>query len=712
MWYCLGVVFALAAIRFAPVLSSHFGDADRYLEHVGVVGRYDHIDAGAVLRLVDSRVAPFRSDAFPLASTPLRIWLFALTLAQVKIVQYSFVLCTFVTFGAIVRRILRSSSGAVACTVFVLCAWQFRSPHDPVIGTSFVSPWNAELCLLPFACWFRYRDSNARVWLVGSCATLAGALLSSPIAWGLGAVLALLATTSRRPRLASALVGTTLVVVAAVRFHDGVAFAPWHHAGSFVSNVANQLVAPLPASYRALGHLPVARIADLWHGTRFADDRFVFIPAITRFGWIVVLSCTIAAYAATSAWGAERARPRWIDGGVFAIALWLVPALCLGPENVWQRGLAAGDAFDGVYLQYFGVGLVIALCVRRALAGASAARLVPALASLAVFFASYGNARADDVALARSARLDEPRSRLERAGSAGLFRSVPEGARIAIAAQSPLYDGLRGDGTDARYAIYHYSDRRYRVVSEEAVRAGRIADAWVLRTSRAGIYVSLTHVTGRAGALFADRAYGAALPEWQSRSRIERGLAERVSPLRSGFLIAVRRLCGPVPIAETFEPSTPTLVWGGGFYPSGPVGYPPAPSPGTADSRDDGVSQVGLDTKMFMASRGELTIDPSTCEPGIVDLRAVVYARSVSELGVLSPEHVDRIPVSVLPTSFWLRYETKRRGPIHIRFSTKAPIADLDPVFFRYERDVRRDLRLVLQATSLTESPYPVSRRP
>jgi hypothetical protein len=685
-------------------------DADAYLIHVCAIAGFDGVAQVHVYDDIARYYQSLQPGWFPLGPLPLVFWLVDWPLWFVKVPQIVIVSISFATFALIARRLFASRSDAVIAAVLALCAWQFRAPHDPVIGTSLVTPWFAELILLSFAGWLSYRDTGSRVWLrVGGVALLI-AMLTDPLSWGFACLLiAVIALSPLRRRVAwpMAAIATCAIILAFVR--GGLPFN-LKHGGNYLSDVVAQLAAALPTSYRAFGHLPIGHVPSLWHGIRFTDDRFVFVPPITAWGWFAVAACTIAvSFATLSPRLAVTAFRR--EALLLGLGFWFIPALLPGPPGIWQSGLPLGQAYPGVYFEYFGVAVLATLLISRFRASAARfARLTPSLVILGVFILCYGNQRADAVSLERSASLDDARSLVQRAASAGFFKSLAPGATIAVQPGTPFADGLDRHVSDARYAIYHYAGMRFNVVSAKGAPREAQGTVWLLQWSRAtGVYVTLTRLSGSSGRNGrTDRAFGYnVLPDTPAATAVEGGgLSSTITPLDDGQLISVRRLCGNVPADQVFEPQRPTLALGYGFSLPGPSGYSSLEGPGRMIQRQTN-GTVPVYPRLLMAARGSLYVTPTACPLGVVDIAANFNAASMATVVIGIQRRTVRFLVSPTSTSPTLRYTPRSHAPLRIDFLTDAPVADFNPISVRYERDVPRELRLVMQPVEILERPAP-----
>lgn len=698
------IAAVLAAISFSSVPGSHLADADGYLVHVSAIAGFDRVGIATVFSELAAHENAENPGWFPLAATPLAVWLMDPPVTAVKDLQYLLIVLSFALFGDVARRLLGSPEAALVAVVLALCALQFRMPHDPVVGTSLLVPWLACLVLVSFSGWLRFRDTGAVGALGVTVLGLSIALLTGPIAWGLGALLALAALFSRGrgPMVA---IGLAVIVAASIGISvvRGLPAAPWQHGGTYAANVLAQLFAALPTSFRAVGNLPMGHVPALYFaGSKYVDDRFILIPGIVRWEWVAIVASTAVAFWALTVGPRSVAVRLSFEGVLVGVGFLLLPALALGPSRWWPHGLPFGQAFDGVYFEYFGLALIMTWAMFRGLREQSVrTRLIPSLVAVAVFVTCYGNVRANAVVLARSARIDGPRTLVQRAGTAGFFGSIPPGSTVAVAASLAFADGIHGSVSDAKYALFHYSGRRFDVIpaSSEILGSSK-SSVWLLSTQRPrGILVSLSHLVGR-GAFLTDHAYGFtpfadAVAEAMGPKH---GLEITATPVAGGDIIEARRTCGSVRFDSAFIPDRPRLVWGRGFFAQGPQGYALPPLKRTL------LGDVLTYPKEFMTSRGVLSIYPTTCPggPKPVTLNAIAVAASAANVTIYSQRSVDRVAVSAAVTPFALRY-VDWRSPIRVVFRTDAPSADLDPIEFRYERDVPRDVRLVVEVSDVRE---------
>ena len=704
-----GAAALLAAIWFAPLLDARPADADQYLTHLSAVAALDHATPLQVYRAAAARAPVDAAGWFPAAALPLGVWLIDMPYRVAKLLQFLAVVAAAAVFGAVAAALFRSPWLGLLSLVAALCCWQLRAPHDPVAGTSFLLPWFALWLLAAIASWLRYRASGSAVALAGAAASLVVAALISPVAWVVGSVLAALSLFDRGRRIgALALAGVLALTIAAVAMHGRIG-APWERPG-YARAVAVQAAAPLPASYRAFGGLHVGNVPALWHGTRQVDDRFIFIPPVDARGWLAAVLAGVLA-AAAFVYAPQPAAREIRVAAILGAALWLAPAVVLGSPHQWTHGIPPGQAYDGVFVQYLGAGIVIAAALaalRRNCRGYE--RFAAALVGVGAFALAIGDVRADAATLALMAHKDEPRGALERAAGAGLFRMLPADAVIAVSRTLPFADGIHANAADARYAIFHYSGRRFTAIDAAAARAlDRPGGVWLLESAHrpAGFDVRLARL--RALHPFrADKAFAFGVSEGAAHRYLKekRGLEVAVIAAGGGAIASVTRFCGAVVPEQLFLEQRPAMRWLSGFRPFGPVGYDESVArDGSIDWHgryDDG----GLYPKLIMGRTATLELQATPCPPALLDLVMVAASGAPGTLTIISGAHIDTVPLQQSAAAqFTLRYMTHPGERFRVVFRADAPSGDLDPSTSRYDRDVPRDDRAVLEPVVINEHP-------
>lgn len=688
------VAAALAALWFLAIPFSPPSGTDTTLAYASATPALDHLSLVHAYRHLSAQYLPAAVAAFPLARLPLFLWLLGMPIAAAKILQYLLVVATFVLLAVLVRKVTNSSRGAVLAVLGALVAWQFRTGPDPVLDTSLILPWAANLTLCAYISWACYRAERNAGWLLAACVFLAISMLSGPVGWALALVLVLwgLLEQSYRPQALwmAGVFGLITVFVTKLQ-----AFVSWSGRGTSVVDVGRQMIAAIPTTYRAFQNLPVGKIPSLYHnGTHYVDDRFIFYPGPTIFDWIAIAACTLTAFLLLQNLRKNSPHAFSDAGPQLGAAFLIVPAFFFYRLQ-WPNGLHTGQSFDVVYYQYLGFGMLLSTAALWTFRARSAAtKLLPAIATLAVLLVCYGNTRADEAVISRSARIDSERLQIVRAAGAGFFHLLPPQATLVL---DPSMALAKLPSVTLRNMLYSVRHRTFRVTDLQT--ADKVnGDTWMLSSRDRNHIIALYHLVDyRHGNWRTDRAAAySELPNiWHDISKSARGI---VVGAASGTAIHVRRTCGDVPTQNAFAESRPTLKWETGFYHQGPVGYPAPPLQMTP------LGDVATWPKMFMSHDATLRLTPSACAPAYTNLRAVAVGGGRGHLFITSPDgHVDVVSITQQPAVFWLRYDQHDGRPIEIHFRTDAPETDLDPVQFRYEHDVPRHLRLIIQPIDVWE---------
>ncbi len=697
----------LGAIWFLPVLASHFTDGDAFYAHASIIPQLDHVGVAQAYAVIAGTYQHAQGGWFPVGGVPLMTWMIDSYFGVAKGLQYLLILATVVLFAAVAQRLLRSAYAAVLAVNVSIAAWQFRMPHDPVIGTSLVTPWAALLTLASLWAWLRFLDSNSKTQIAFACAFMVLAILSGPVSCAICVALCVYALIYRINGGAF-LAGAAALAGSAVVLHGGLQ-QPWKHGGVYALNVFKQLFAALPTSYRATGHLPLGHVPSLYHnGVRYNDDRFINVPAPSRWAWIGILSATAGAYVSALRLRVVSADAGNMNAWIIGTILWIAPCLMLGPYALWPHGLPIGQSFDGVYFEYFGIGLVCAALLQQLSRQKISMPVLGPIIALAVFVSCYGDVRADAASLMKSARSDYARSVIQRAGTAGFFDQFEDGTVFAMGRGLVPTSAMSPQAQTLKYMIYHYSMRRFDIISEKRLTKEDVKNAWVIDTPlKAALILTAKRVASvNTSGVRTDRAFGYTpfgyVPRLAQTPR--HGVRTTTMPLRDGYVIYTERLCGPVALDAAFAESRPLLVYGRGFFRSGPVGYEKPAE--VRDAFGDVSTDPNMYPKMFMAHEGVLTLYRTSCPKAFVNLKAVAVSARPATL-LISPSGAKTEHIKLTPDGahFWLRFDMqKQRSPMTLHFVTNAPKApQFDPIIFHYERDIPRDIRIVFEPEGIWE---------
>jgi len=629
---------------------------------------------------------------YPLGSIPLWIWLADPPPFFAKIAQLGLVVINFATFALLAMRLFRTISASILASVIVLAIWQLRIPHDPILGTSFVTPWAAEGILACYAAWMWYVASRRIVFIYIACAAVVACILCTPIGFGVGASFIIPFIVSKSLRVGAAAIFGVAFVTGAISVANGTHFGESTALGTFGASIFAQLIAPFPTTFRAFGHIPVAHVPSLWHGNGYVDDRFIRIPEISPVGWLrAIVLATLGYLAVQRAIATQRTAELRYHPLLIGLTLWLVPAIAIGPKSFWPIALPLGQAFNSVYFQCFGIAILTTRCL-LAIARPTVLAIIPPIAGATILLLAYGNIRSDSYAIDQTVRAEYTRDVIQRASVAGFFKLLPTNSTIAVPHWGSLVTGSYSSTDVAKYMLYHYSKLRFNVIETDTA-PDPPPNTWVLGTSHVpDSLVSLSHWSANSGSVkLTDESLHFSLLDVGAIGGSRDGIALTSTPLADGFSILARTTCADVSIGSPLEPPTPRIVWGPGFYRPGPVGYPPKASNGQT---------------MLMGSAAYLQVAPAGCKPQSLQFSAIVQAPNAGTLSFGTQGRRQQVALSGAPQAISLDLP-RTASRITIDFATDAKAADLNMVYFRYDRDRPLDTRLMISGASLTELETP-----
>jgi hypothetical protein len=708
------------------MLHSGLTDEDLLLAHLSAIPAVDSVSPIFALKGVVVRITAVDGVFSPLRSIPLAIWLLAGSVEAAKALQLSLILCNVVTYCLFARKLFRSNGGALLATALTLCVWQMRYPHDPTLGSSFLWPWSSEFILIALYAIMRFsRHGGARWSIVASLASITAGLSNFallPVVVLLPLFSIAVSPPPRRIPITIGLAASALIVVFAELTYGESALATWGGI-AYLRTVAVQLLAALPTTYRALGNVSHDFPLD-----SFADTRFQDIPDVTTVGWLAILGTTTAAFAGYKL-ASTNLRYRSASAAVMAgIMLWVGPALAFRPTPYWHSGLPTGQGFGSVYVEQFGVGLILAWFMLAVGRWRIARRnSIDVGLSVVVFLIMFGNVRANAFAIQRLGQADYTRAMIDRSGADGFFAALPSGSTIVIPRNSNLYSPVYGRLDDAKYAMYHYTGRLYSMATQSAIRPGggfcreapdsscspAQANIYILSTANAHLtdpQLSLARWSGsHDGIDFSDIGHGfAAFPTSDAASAVasllvsaQPGVRYNVSPKieSSALAFTATRTCGPVPLSLLYAPATPSIAWGQGFYPATTFGELPIDAIGDPPYR-------GTEPLFRWAGpRAELTVTRSTCPPTnmkvsfavVTSQPAMIHARwARSEATLRGGAHT--------LTAFNIELSQDLRSPIQIVLTTDASAFVEERLRVRNEGEAPQDRRMLVVQPSVEDT--------
>jgi hypothetical protein len=733
-WAFFIASLAISAFYLIPILHSGLADEDLLLAHISAIAAVDHISPWLALQEVVGRISKVEGGFSPLRCIPLALWLLTGSVAATKALQFSMILCNVATFGLFARRLLRSDGGALLATALTLCAWQLRYPHDPTMGSSFLWPWTLELVLISLYAIVRFSDQGGTGWSIVATLAATGAGLSNfailPVVALMPIFSIAVSTQPRRLGITIALIFAALItgLLQLKYINDSIATL---NGFNYLRTVVIQMVAALPASYRAMGN-----VAHDFPLDSFSDTRFQDIPDVMAIGWLAIVGTTLASFVGyTFATFSRQYRSALaiVPGGLI---LWLGPSLAFGPTVYWHSGVPNGQSYGSIYIEQFGVGLLFAWValaigrwrvVQRSSVGIGL--------SVVVFLLVFGNVRVNAFAAERLGQADYTRAIVDRSGADRFFASIPVGSKIVIPNDSNLYSPVYGGIHDSIYAIYHYTGRLYSVADQasiqpggdlceaigESVCASKQKNVYILRTAKAHLtdpQLSLARWTGsRDGIEYSDVGHGfAAFPSddaandgatllVSAQPGVHFDVAPKIEP--SALAFTASRTCGPVPVNALYSPAIPTIAWGPGFYPATTYGELPVDAIGNPPMR-------GTEPLFRWAGRNaELIVTRSTCPPTAMRMTFAVVTSEPANIFARWPgaEQILRGGAHT-PTAFNIELGQTLRSPIRIVLETDSQAFVEERLRIRNEGEAPQDRRmLVLQPTVGDELPSPLDPR-
>jgi hypothetical protein len=441
---------AFALVYLSPVLQTGFlaDDAGSSLVR-GITRYYDITIYQLIFRDIKAWLAQGRF--FPLASVYIYLTFYLLpSLILYKIFVLSLILLNLVMFHQLVRRICPIPGLSELCLLLVIMLFQFRIYHDPILAFGGFLQFILLDVLISLLCLCKYLESAKLQWLMASVMAYLFGLLTYEMTYPL-CLLHLLcvrhytlswkqALRTSAPFLASAALcaGVCIFLRAILGRIVDPAYQPNTDVTSFLLTLCKQLFATLPLSYALTagrGYLPS------WPGRGQAG------PAVACF-------CASLSICLFSLLRIARDRSQCGDCKPLrtlrvAVSIWVLPALlvCLSPR--YQREIYWGVGQLPVYIECFGLGLLLASLVAFfANQLASRTRWYRAWAillsfTMATVLAISGHIN-HSIAQRWSFGWYHERVQVEAALMAGLADCVPDGSSLVAAHRYPWWHDVFG----------------------------------------------------------------------------------------------------------------------------------------------------------------------------------------------------------------------------------------------------------------------------
>jgi hypothetical protein len=366
-------------------------------------------------------------------------WLYVYTVFELfpslvwyKVFVLTLIVANLLAFHGLVRRLSGSSGLAALSCLTVAALFQYRLGFDPILGFSGMMQALTLAIVGSLSLLCKRLESGRRRHLTGSLALYALAVLTYEMVYPFVLVHLLLARAYGRGWKEAARVAMPFVAVVtscaavslAVRvfLHPVIdpAYQPNWDPAAYATMFTQQLVAALPLSYFGIDPHQIFK-APL----KLAEG----LPALAA-----VLLCALAALARWRGANASEAQPRCWALVAVGLSFWTLPALLVSLSQKYQQVVRFGTGYLTVYVEYFGVGLVLAWAAAQLLA------VLPGGVPVRVLGAAVWAGALATLALVQFAANDwvvryveyEPylRRNLEKGLAAGLIAEVPEGATL------------------------------------------------------------------------------------------------------------------------------------------------------------------------------------------------------------------------------------------------------------------------------------------
>jgi hypothetical protein len=382
-----------------------------------------------------------------------------------KTFQVLITLANVFTFYVLLREFRMPRAIALLGVVVLLCTFQMRVYYDGLLGQSGDIEVITELALLSMYLLQRFLRRGESWALVGSIAAYAAVLLIYEITYllWLALLVVLIASVPRRRALQlvtpyfvlSALaICIQLYVKSAAHLKADADYNLSLNLGLLIATFAKQALAAVPFTYVLIDP-----------SNMFAHGAGVFrnVPF-----WV---SIAIFAVAALATWTLDTQLDRSDIPltGIRALAaagpiLWLTPALLVASSVRYQRELVFGLGHAPVYVEYFGVSMVIvaalAYAARRWGVPSRSVRLIVAMAfglAASVMYASNVDVIATHVSDSDGI------SNMNAALEYGLMSDVPAGSDLFVDLTIPLNRYLEGSPANPKYYYFFKTGKRLAV---------------------------------------------------------------------------------------------------------------------------------------------------------------------------------------------------------------------------------------------------------
>jgi hypothetical protein len=473
-WALLGVT-VLAALLMAPTLETGYRSDDMATSTTPGIIRLQFKSLTALV-LYDIRQSMIGGRFFPLLFVPYRAAFHAFQeVGQYKFYIYALVITDAALFFLLVRKLFGDARFAALAACSALMLMQLRSYHDPILSFFGLLQLVAAGTFLSLMALERHLEGRGRGWLAASVGLYLAVMLLYETSYPFFALHAAL-VWRRRPKWGEGLrvirpflqaFAGCLAMALLMRWLSRETAIPSGY--KYPMNLAPGAVL-LTMARQAGGALPLSYFLTDPPGlfTSMKGLGGLFSWAGRADAWAVAAIAAVVSYLGLGrepqADDARRGRggEYWpaVLGGLIAV----LPGLSISLTERYQREVSfGGTPYLPVYIQYFGMGLVLATALRGVARGwplarsARVARLglaaAVALTTVVTFQANRitattlmampGSRDFNPGAAAMDGVWYYPRLNLQAALHSGLLDPIPDGSRLLLADGLGMpYDGV------------------------------------------------------------------------------------------------------------------------------------------------------------------------------------------------------------------------------------------------------------------------------
>ena len=407
-----------------------------------------------------------------------------------KTLQLLAVLVNIATLAFLVRQITRSTRFALGTAIASIATLQVRFWYDGILSYFILLAVSLECVLLSAIFWLLYIEHEAKRWLLLALMIWAAGLFTYELTYGLTIVnLYIIARYAKTARQRIVGLATTITILVGATLFD-IVMRHLHQAAGSSYTMSFTTAIFRAFGIQLLGAIPLSYTLFRPFGINMPDAGALLTnPSALSIICAILVIITGAALAQRRIAANSQARFPRITIAVIGAALWIVPAAIISLSPRWQVELQPGLAYIAVYIEYFGVALLIALIARECLRlcdarGNVIARPAVAAGILVLALTIYATAQANAFSYAANVPVyTNGRANLENALRAGLLDPVQAGSSIVMDNSYLFNFDPALFSPNVKYLLLMYSGKKVTGVPEEFAASGRLCQVPVRATT-------------------------------------------------------------------------------------------------------------------------------------------------------------------------------------------------------------------------------------